>query len=226
MKRAVDGFAKADAAAGHPTANSDEESTTSTAQATVPGGGAPVGTSHESTSGGHKSGSDTALILGLIAVGVVVVAFLLLSIPRLRRSSQSSHRRKQETADAHTQAQADFVKLGEDIESLDIDSSMPNASPQGKDEYNKAVDCYQDAEKRLAKSGDNYQFERGLDAVRRGHEHIAAAGQLFSATQARDPTAAPDDETINEITKLAKLHRSGALTDAEFADQKRKLIGS
>jgi hypothetical protein len=93
---------------------------------------------------------------------------------------RASHRREQERADAREQTQADFAKLGEEIEALDIDSSMPNASERGKDEYSKGIECYQDAERRLRDPGDEYQFEHAVDAVKRGRAHVHAADQLFN----------------------------------------------
>jgi hypothetical protein len=36
---------------------------------------------------------------------------------------------------------------------------------------------------------------------------------------------AMSDASIEQLQKLAKLHESGVLTDEEFADQKRKLLG-
>ena len=93
---------------------------------------------------------------------------------------RASRRRKEEQADAHGQVQADFIKLGEAIEALDIDSSMPNASARGKDEYAKALDCHEQAERRLQKSGDEYQFERAVAAVRDGLEHVRTAERLLN----------------------------------------------
>lgn len=34
-----------------------------------------------------------------------------------------------------------------------------------------------------------------------------------------------DDATIESLTKLGQLHDSGVLTDAEFEEQKRRLLG-
>jgi hypothetical protein len=50
-----------------------------------------------------------------------------------------------------------------------------------------------------------------------GLRHVKAADQLFN----------PPRDLNNEVGDLARpaeLHRSGALTDAEFAEQKAKLI--
>ena len=37
--------------------------------------------------------------------------------------------------------------------------------------------------------------------------------------------AAPEDAALDQLERLAKLHDSGALTDAEFAAQKAKILG-
>ena len=40
------------------------------------------------------------------------------------------------------------------------------------------------------------------------------------------PAAAPpEDAALDQLERLAKLHDSGALTDAEFAAQKAKILG-
>lgn len=47
------------------------------------------------------------------------------------------------------------------------------------------------------------------------------------AAQARQPTAAAPATTdiTGELQKLAELHKSGVLTDEEFAAMKKKLLG-
>ncbi len=97
---------------------------------------------------------------------------------------------------------------------------MPNASTEGKDEYAKALDCYQDAEQRLKHTDDAYQFAQAQDALRRGAQHIEAAQHMFSAAPA--PVSAG---VLEQISKLAALHEQGALTDAEFSAEKRRLLG-
>lgn len=188
MRRAVDGFAKADAAAGHPSSSSDE-SETSTAQPAPAGAGSIGGIGPRSS-----TSSNGGLIVGLAALAIVLFFVLGFGARRMRSSLRASHRRKQIAADAREQAQSDFSTLGEDIEALDIDSSMPNASASGKEQYSKAIDCYQDAERRLGKGNDDYQFEKALDALKRGHAHVHAAGQLFNGAD-ESSVAIPADET-------------------------------
>ena len=186
LRTVIDSFASGDAAAGHPKiggspGTASQSSTTSQPSEPASGGG--------SSSSSSSTTSSSGLIVGLVALALVVLFVLARSGPRMRRARRASHRRKQEQADAHEQAQADFVKLGEAIEALDIDSSMPNASARGKDEYAKALDCHDQAERRLKKADDEYQFERALAALKEGLEHAQAAGRLLNQPDA--PAATP-----------------------------------
>jgi hypothetical protein len=51
------------------------------------------------------------------------------------------------------------------------------------------------------------------------------AAQAQQAQQASAASAAPTKDVSAEIKKLADLHNSGALTDQEFAESKKKLLG-
>ena len=232
LQRTVDSFARADAKAGHPGANSSEKNTPAPSQGQVT---APTNTSNGftgSTGASSSSGGGSGALIGVL-IGVVVV-LLGISVPvvrSVRRSMSASHWRKEESADVHAQAQADFIKLGEDIGSLDIDSSMPGANAEGKEEYSKAIDCYQDAERRLQKPDDKYQFERALDALKRGRAHLDAATRMFNAsgehamaTAHGGDSSAENGKMVDQLAALATLHERGELTDAEFGEQKRKLL--
>jgi hypothetical protein len=130
---------------------------------------------------GGGGGAGTAL---LIIVIVVVVALLIaagfMGVPYLRGVQRLAHRRREQSADAHAQANKDLAKLADRISDLDIDSSMPGASEPGKAAYSQALECYQDAEKRLGQSGDDYQFEQAVAALKRGKEQIDKADRLFN----------------------------------------------
>jgi hypothetical protein len=202
LRLEIKSFARGDAAAGHPALSS--------------GGN---GSQQPGTAGGG-SGSG-GLIAALIAAGLVLLAVAIFGGRSMRGAMRASHRRREENTDAQAQARADFGKLGEQIEALDIDSSMPGASAAGKAEYAKAIECYEDAERRLKQSGDEYQFGRAVDAISRGLEHCRAASQLFNPAPARSPQPA---EVVDKLAQLAALHDRGELTDSEFAQQKRRLL--
>jgi hypothetical protein len=161
-----------------------------------------------------RSGFPVALV---VTVVMVLLLCALVGGAYMRQAARVSHRRHEEDADVHAQAQSDFIKLGEQIGALDIDSSLAHASAAGKDEYGHAVGCYAEAERRLKHPDDEYQFQKALNAIRAGLRHVHAADQLFNPT--RDP-----NQEVEQLARLAALHGSGALTDAEFAEQKAKLI--
>lgn len=51
------------------------------------------------------------------------------------------------------------------------------------------------------------------------------AAQAQQAQQAPAASAAPTQDVSVELKKLADLHTSGVLTDQEFAESKKKLLG-
>ncbi len=53
---------------------------------------------------------------------------------------------------------------------------------------------------------------------------VGGAAQVAPRAAAPVPAAAPVDET-GELERRAKLHESGALTDAEFAAAKARVLG-
>jgi hypothetical protein len=276
LRKTIDAFAAADARAGHPGAAAAKPSkpkgggvkppsapsTTSTPVTTQPAPVSIVQTPHK-----ISGGSNIGLIVLLAAGGLLLAAAIVWALVFMRTSMRSSHRRREESADVHATLDSDFTKLGDQIGALDIDSSMPGASQEGKDEYAKAIDCFQDAERRMKTPKDEYQFERAQEQVRKGLGHVAAAGELFNPTADKTaetaglgtgtgtakpapagatteapgmPTGPPPvvppapaapvvtssgDDVVSELAKLADLHEHGVLTDAEFAEEKRKLIG-
>lgn len=157
-------------------------------------------------------------LVALVITGVALALLCVLIGGRYARGAmKAAHVRREESEDVHKQAHADFIKLGEAIGALDIDSSLATASAQGKDEYGHAVGCYAEAERRLKHEDDDYQFQKALNAIKAGFRHLNAADQLFNPTH--DPR-----QVVDQLSKLAELHRRGTLTDAEFAEQKAKLI--
>jgi hypothetical protein len=179
----IQSFASADAAAGHPSLNSSGNSSQSG--------------SNSGQSGGTSSGSG-GLIAVVIVVAVLLVVTALVGGRYLRRSMRAWHWQREEKADAHAKAQSDLGTLGDEIGALDIDSSMMDANPAGKDEYAKALDCYEEAERRMKQASDEYQFQHAVDAIGRGLEHIRNTNRLFNPTPAGHQTPrteAPESST-------------------------------
>jgi hypothetical protein len=202
LRLEIQSFASGDAAAGHPSLSSSDN---------------PV-----SSSGGSGDSSGSSFPFGLvIPIAILLLIGAPIGIGYARRTARSAHRHREESADTHAQAQKDLVTLGDAITALDIASSVANANPQGKDEYRHALGCYEAAERRLKQPDDSYQFQKALSAIKAGLRHVDAADKLFNPPN--DVKHDVNDE-VNDLSRLADLHRSGALTDAEFAAQKAKLL--
>lgn len=77
----------------------------------------------------------------------------------------------------------------------------------------------------MGKSAANAQaHEQAQDAqIQQMQAQQQTAAQPAYAAPA--PTAAPGTDVTAELQKLAQLHQSGVLTDAEFAAAKQKLLG-
>jgi len=66
-----------------------------------------------------------------------------------------------------------------------------------------------------------YLIANGSDM---GNRQLAAARENEEQAQAYIRSVASSGSAADEIAKLSELHSSGALTDAEFAQQKAKLL--
>jgi hypothetical protein len=158
LRLTIRSFASGDATLGRPGVGSDGS-----------GGG----------SGGGGAGA-AFLIIVIVVVAALLIAAGFMGVPYLRGVQRLAHRRREQSADGHAQANKDLAKLADRISDLDIDSSMPGASEAGKTAYSEAIECYQDAEKRMGQSGDDYQFEQAVAALRRGKDLIDKADRLFN----------------------------------------------
>jgi hypothetical protein len=237
LGRAVTGFARLDARLHHPTpladqiappkaaTNTQTSTTSSTGTSTQPTvtDTTPASTNPASAppSKPKKQGSSSSIGLILVLVAVLVLA-LIGAGAYGRRARAAAKLKKHVHDDTHAKAHDDLTKLGDRIRDMDIDSSMPKADPDGKAAYAQALDCYQDAEKRLKQENDSYEFDHAMKAIADGLAHLDTAERLFDAGgRAKELLPA---EVIDRLTKLAKLHRSGALTDDEFAAEKKKIL--
>ena len=189
LKLGIPAMAKGDAAAGHPGRNGISPSGGAPAPSSGPSGVAsgPSGSSATSRSGGSASrSSDVGLIIGLVLFALLVGAIVAYYATKGFSSARASHKRArwrhEERADTFDQAQADFVKLGEEIEALDIDTSMPGADPGGKAEYAQALEAHDEAEQRLAKAkDDDYQLSKAITVITSGREHLRRASEIFNS---------------------------------------------
>lgn len=156
-----------------------------------PGGGADVNAAVPAIpSAGQGSPSndvgddigDSFRIGVLIVAAAIALPFVLGAMVFLfgvrRRRAAAQDREKIDRGDARDE----LVALGEEIEALDLDVEMPNASARGRDEYEQALKLYDRANQLLTKDDPSevelYEARRSLEE---GRSRIAAARDAFAA---------------------------------------------
>jgi hypothetical protein len=122
-----------------------------------PGAGADVNAPAPSLPSGAPEPDNTVDEVGdsfrlgvLIVAAAIALPFLLGAIALLlawrRRREAAQDREQLERGDARDE----LVALGEEIQALDLDVEMPNASLRGRDEYDRALKLYDRANQLLA----------------------------------------------------------------------------
>jgi len=168
---AVDGIAEVDPGAG--------------GDVNVPNSGpqAPPGTSQPDT---FADDAGDSLRLGvLIVAAAVAVPFLLGAMAVVlawrRRHEATQDREQLERGDAGEE----LIVLGEEIRALDLDVEMPNASPRGREEYERALRLYDRANQLLARKDPSeveiYEARRSLEE---GRSRLAAAREALAVSEA------------------------------------------
>jgi hypothetical protein len=207
LKLGIAAMAKGDAAAGHPgrnglspaagspaatgsgpsvTSPSAPPASTVTSPSRTPATSPRTPASRGSASGGSDVGLIIGLVLFALLVGAVVAYYATRGFFSARASEKRARWQHEERADTFEQAQADFVKLGEEIEALDIDTSMTGADPGGKAEYAQALEAHDEAEQRLAKAkDDDYQLTKAIAVISSGREHLRRAAKIFDSAPKR-----------------------------------------
>jgi ABC-type amino acid transport substrate-binding protein len=159
-----------------------------------PGAGADVNAPVPSVpvAGGSGDSNDVGDDIGdSFRIGVLIVAaaialpFVLgaaVFLLGVRRRRAAAHDREQiDRGDARDQ----LVALGEEIEALDLDVEMPNASPRGRDHYDQALKLYDRANRLLSKEDPSevelYEARRSLEE---GRARVAAARDALTPGQA------------------------------------------
>jgi hypothetical protein len=81
-------------------------------------------------------------------------------------------------------ARGELVALGEELQSLDLDVDMPNASARGREEYERALNLYDRANRLLLKDDPSevelYEARRSIEE---GRERLAAARGALGSGQ-------------------------------------------
>ena len=116
-----------------------------------------------------------AFRLGVLIVAVAVSlpfilgGFLLIARARRRRAHETEVRETKERS-----ADDELVELGDEIRSLDLDTSMPDASRAALAEYEQALARYDQANELLSGQPSPYRVEQARAAIAAGRRHLAA----------------------------------------------------
>jgi hypothetical protein len=117
-----------------------------------------------------------AFKLGVLIVAVAVaLPFILGAVLLAARARRRRAREKEVRESGERSADDELLALGEDIESLDLDTSMPNAPRAALTEYEQAIAHYDQANELLEGDPTEYRVEQARAAIAAGRRHIAAA---------------------------------------------------
>jgi hypothetical protein len=111
------------------------------------------------------------IVAGAIALPFLIGTFVFLMALRRRRTAVHDRERIEEG-----DTRDELVALGEELQSLDLDVDMPNASARGRDEYARALNLYDRANRLLLKDDPSevelYEARRSIEE---GRKRLAAA---------------------------------------------------
>jgi hypothetical protein len=125
---------------------------------------------------------DSFRIGVLIVAAAIALPFLLGAMVFLfgvrRRRAAAQDREDIDRGDA----KEELLALGEEIEALDLDVEMPNASAHGRDAYEQALNLDDRANKLLAKDDpSDVELYEARRSVEEGRSRIAAARDALAA---------------------------------------------
>jgi hypothetical protein len=146
-----------------------------------------------STPSSTTTGADVALILALVTVGLALIPVLFFGTRALLRW----RRRRRESSDLLEldlgTARDHLLALGQELQDLDLDTQMPNASPAGIHEYEQAMLLYDRGNRALAdEEPSQVQIHEAKRAAEEGRKHVRAARSLLTA-----PPPPPGGETVH-----------------------------
>lgn len=136
---------------------------------------------------------DTIKLVLLIVAAAIALPFVvgaLWLVLRIRRRRRDEAEVLAEERDAFRR---EVVGLGEQIRELDLDVSMPDADPQGRAAYERALAVYDEANAALTMRRSPASLQRARTALQEGHDRMAEAKRLLEAQlAARDARPAAD----------------------------------
>ncbi len=132
------------------------------------------------------------LVLLIIAAAVALpfvigAGWIVLRIRRRRREEAEV------LAEERDAFRKEVVALGDQIRELDLDVSMPDADPEGRAAYERALAVYDEANAALTMRRSPASLQRARAAIQEGNQRMADAKRLLEAQlAARDAGPAPD----------------------------------
>ena len=138
-------------------------------------------------------------------------------------------RKKKETLDnglpAPGQARVAPAIPQPDVTPATIPPNVAPAPPQAEAGAPAAIDLgnYQAMRNQALKAAFGFGGAKGLENVINEAMQVAEAYQQTALQQLS--AAAPAEDPLDRIKKLNDLRQAGALTDAEFEAQKKKILG-
>ena len=120
----------------------------------------------------------------LIVAAAIALPFLIGAVAlfmALRRRRAVTHDRER-IDEGH--ARDALLALGEELQALDLDVDMPNASPRGRDDYERALDLYDRANRLLLKDDrSEVELYEARRSIEEGRKRLAAARDALGAGQ-------------------------------------------
>ena len=119
------------------------------------------------------------IVAAAIALPFVIGTIALLMALRRRRAVAQDRERLDEG-----DARSELVALGEELQALDIDVDMPNASARGREEYERALNLYDRANRLLLKDDPSeVELYEARRSIHEGRKRLAAARDALSTGQ-------------------------------------------
>jgi hypothetical protein len=118
---------------------------------------------------------DTAKLALLIVAGAVALPFLLFAlfyVLRWRRRRAAVQDREDLALDDAREA---LATMAQEISDLDLDTEMPGASARGREDYARALDLYDRANKLLTGPVTDAELEEAGRTIAQGRAHLATA---------------------------------------------------
>ena len=123
-------------------------------------------------------------VLALIALPFVILGLVLWRRARRRRAEEA-----EQLGEDREAAREQLIALGDEIRALDLDVSMPNADPAGRADYERALGCYERADRALAEADGRRRLDRATGLLGEGLKAIEAAKARLGGAERLGPPA-------------------------------------